>query len=71
MRITFHITGITQDRRTKAQLESARHIAQERLDQAVELEWRRRVQANLLRRRDARVQRFLAEPSDINTGSWT
>ena len=63
MRITFHITGISQDRRTKAQMESARRIAQERLDQAVELEWRRRVQANLLRRLEARVQRFLTEPS--------
>ena len=63
MRITFHITGISQDRRTKAQMESARQLTQDRLDQAVELEWRRRVEANVRRRLHRKVERFLAELS--------
>jgi hypothetical protein len=61
MKVNFNITGITIDRRTKAQLESARALTQDRLDQAVELEWRRRVQANISRRLDRKVARFLQE----------
>lgn len=62
MNIVFGITHVTRDRRNKAQLESARVIEQERLDQEIEREWRRRVQANITRRRDRRIAEFTGTP---------
>jgi hypothetical protein len=59
VRVIFKITDITRDRRNKAQLASDSQIAQERLDQAVEREWRRRVQVNVQRRLERRVAHFL------------
>ena len=47
------------DRRTKAQLESARAIEQERLDKAIERRWREMVAANVQRRLDKKVRQFL------------
>jgi hypothetical protein len=58
-RVTFRVTGISRDRRSKAQLASARAINQERLDQALEREWRRRVKENVSRRLNRRVEAFL------------
>lgn len=63
MKVNFNIAGITVDRRTKAQLESARAIEQERLDQALEREWRRRVRANASRRLDRKVAQFISNGS--------
>ncbi len=40
------------DRRDKRQLESARHIEQERADLAIEKIWRERVRENVRRRLD-------------------
>jgi hypothetical protein len=60
MRVVFNITSITLDRRNTAQLENARAIEQERADQALEREWRRRVQTNVSRRLDQKVARFLS-----------
>lgn len=59
MRILFGITNITRDRRTKEQRQADQARAQERADQALEQEWRRRVQANISRRLNQRVDRFL------------
>jgi hypothetical protein len=50
MTIRFNAIGVTLDRRTVSQLESARVIEQQRLDLAVEAEWRRRVRENERRR---------------------
>jgi hypothetical protein len=69
MSVQFRIVGVTRDRRTKAQLQSARAIEQERLDQALERKWRERVRANVQARADRKVEAFLAAPSDINTES--
>jgi hypothetical protein len=46
MTIRFGAIGVTLDRRTKMQLESARAIEQQRVDLALEAEWRRRVREN-------------------------
>ena len=59
MSVLFRITDITRDRRTRVQLESARAMEQERRDQAIERLWRERVQANITRRRDQRIAKFL------------
>lgn len=59
MSVELHIVSITQDRRTKAQLESARALEQERLDQAIERRWRERVKANISRRLDRKVEKFI------------
>lgn len=56
MTIRFKAIGVTRDRRTGLQLESARLIEQQRLDLALESEWRRRVQENERRRVIYRVQ---------------
>lgn len=45
------------DRRTKAQLESARFIEQERADQRIEQIWRDRVKANVWRRVEQKVRK--------------
>lgn len=63
MRILFGITHVTRDCRTKEQREADRVRAQERADQALEQEWRRRVENNIRRRRDRRITQFL------NTGA--
>jgi hypothetical protein len=61
MKVGFHITDVTRDRRTKAQLESARALEQERLDQALERRWRENVRTNISRRLDRRVAQFLSD----------
>lgn len=63
MKVLFNINGVTVDRRTKAQLESARAIEQARADQALERLWRERVQANVSARLNRRVKRFLQTPA--------
>ena len=62
MKVSFRITDFTRDRRTKAQIASAHAIEQERADQLLEREWRRRVQANITRRRDRRIAKFTEMP---------
>jgi hypothetical protein len=44
------VIGVTLDRRTGAQLARGRRIEQQRLDLAIEAEWRRRVRENVKRR---------------------
>ena len=61
MSIRFHAVGVTLDRRTGLQLESARLIEQQRIDLALEVEWRRRVRENEKRRTLCRVQQMLQE----------
>lgn len=63
MKIPFRIVEVTRDRRNKAQLESARAIAQARTDQAIEQLYNERVRANVARRLDRRVQKFLQTPA--------
>jgi hypothetical protein len=67
--VAFRIVDITRDRRNKAQLESARAIEQERLDQAIEREWRERVRARVQARVNRKVEAFLR--GDINMGNWS
>lgn len=52
---TYHVIGVTKDRRNKAQLESNRAIVQERLDAELERIWR----ANIRRNEIARLERKL------------
>jgi hypothetical protein len=61
MTIRFHAVGVTLDRRTGMQLESARLIEQQRIDLALEVEWRRRDRENEKRRTLCRVQQMLQE----------
>ena len=61
MTIRFHAVGVTLDRRTGMQLESARLIEQQRIDLALESEWRRRVRENEKRRTLFRVGQMLQE----------
>jgi hypothetical protein len=61
MTIRFHAVGVTLDRRTGMQLESARMIEQQRIDLALEGEWRRRVRENEKRRTLFRVEQMLQE----------
>lgn len=63
MTILFRIVDITRDRRNKAQLESARAIAQERADRALEELWRERVRARVQARTNRRVEQFLQTPA--------
>lgn len=63
MTVSFQVAHITRDRRTKAQLESARKIDQDRADQAIERLWNERVRANVQARINRRVEAFLQEPS--------
>jgi hypothetical protein len=53
---TLEVIGVTIDRRTRAQLRSARAIEQQRLDLALEAEWRRRVRNNEKRRALSRAR---------------
>lgn len=81
--IPFRVNDITRDRRNVAQLESARKLTQDRLDQAVERHFNEKVRLNIQRRLNRRVEEILnmtpsAEPRqpedcalDINTGTWT
>lgn len=81
--IPFRVTDITRDRRNVAQLESARKITQDRLDQAIERHFNEKVRLNIQRRLNERVEEILSmTPSarpraledcqcDINIGSWT
>jgi hypothetical protein len=71
MTIRFGAIGVTLDRRTGLQLESARFIEQQRLDLALEAEWRRRVRENEHRRASYRTQRAwvtMAHTSRENIG---
>lgn len=71
MTASFQVTHITRDRRTKAQLESARKIDQDRADQAIEQLWNERVRANVQARLNRRVEAFLQAPSETNVGLRT
>lgn len=57
---SIHVIGVTEDRRTKAQLESYRAIEQERADAELEKLWRQKIRANEI----ARLERKLAERVD-------
>lgn len=48
------------DRRTKAQLESARAIEQTRMDNAIEDYWRQKVAENIQRRMSLKVDELIA-----------
>jgi hypothetical protein len=50
------VIGVTLDRRTGAQLARGRSIEQQRLDLALEAEWRRRVRENVKRRATRRLR---------------
>jgi hypothetical protein len=64
VKIPFRIVEITRDRRTKAQLEGARYIAQERDDQALERYYNERVRLNVQRRLNCRVEEILQMSAD-------
>jgi hypothetical protein len=51
----LRVTGFVARCPKKWQLESARHLAQERADQAIERLWRQRVKDNVQRRIAAKV----------------
>jgi hypothetical protein len=75
MTIRFGAIGVTLDRRTNMQLESARLIEQQRLDLALEVEWRRRVRENENRRARARTfarksEAFSAFSSAVRPQVW-
>jgi hypothetical protein len=56
-------TPAFRDRRTAAQLESARSIEQQRMDNAIEAYWRKKVAENVQRRISAKVEEIIAENS--------
>lgn len=51
----FRVVGVTTDRRTKAQRESHRSIAQDMADTALEKRWRDKVRKNEIRRMEKRL----------------
>lgn len=58
--VRLRVIDVLRDRRSKAQLEAARHLAQARLDAELQALWERRVRDNVQRREAARLRAVAA-----------